>query len=95
MVTKNSIDNSTTQFTLTIIDPSRFKRQEGLAGTFIEWIYLKCNEEVKRNDAFTDERKTQDAAKEKLEQHKKKISSGLLVSSGQYQIADTMHGVVR
>ncbi len=71
--------------------------QNGLAGTLIERICLKYNEEANINGASAVERKKkrQETAKEQLVLHGKRVSFGLLVASGQYQIDETVHGYVR
>ena len=96
--TKNTTisDMSTIALTSTI-NPAELNTREGLAGTLIERICLQYNEDANRNGASAIDRKKkrQETAKEKLEQHGQRISAGLLVSSGQYRIDDTVHGYVK
>jgi hypothetical protein len=73
---KNSSDTSTIALTPTV-DPSSLNTKNGLAGTLIERICLKYNEEANINGAFKmeEKKKCQDNAKEQLELHGKKFSS--------------------
>ncbi len=93
---KNSSDISTIVLTSTI-EPSSLNTQNGLTGTSIERICLKYNEEENINGASAVERKKkcQETAEEQMEQHGKRVSSGLLVASGQYRIDETVHGYVQ
>ncbi len=87
---------ASSQLTSTI-EPNDLNITEGLAGTLVDRICLKYNEESRQHDGAAEEqkKKRQDAAKEKLEKHKKRVSVGLLVSSGQYRIDETVHGYVK
>jgi hypothetical protein len=94
--TKNLSDTSTIVLSSSV-DPSTLNTQDGFAGTLIERICLKYNEEANMNGASATEqkKKCQDAAKEQLELHGKQVSSGLLVASGRYRIDETVHGYVQ
>jgi hypothetical protein len=95
--TKNSISDSSTTALTSTIDPTELNTHEGFAGTLIERICIKYNDDANQNGVSVIERKKkrQETAKEKLEQHGQRISAGLLVSSGQYRIDDTVHGYVK
>jgi hypothetical protein len=92
----NKSETSSQQLTSTI-DPRDLNLTEGLAGTLVDRICLRYNEESRQHDGTAEERKKkrQDAAKDKLEKHEKRVSAGLLVSSGQYRIDETVHGYVK
>jgi len=93
--TKNLSDTSTIVLSSSV-DPSTLNTQDGLSGTLIERICLKYNEEANMNGASATERKRKhhNVAENQLELHRKQVSSGLLVDSGQYQTDETVHGYV-
>jgi hypothetical protein len=95
--TKQSNEASSSSQLTSGIDPSNLNLKDGLAGTLLERICLKYNEDSQRNGSTAEERKKkrQETAKEKLEKHEKRVSSGLLVSSGQYRIDKTVYGYVK
>jgi hypothetical protein len=63
----------------------------------VDKICPRYNEESRQHDGTAEEqkKKQQDAAKDKLEKHEKRVSAGLLVSFGQYCIDETAHGYVK
>ncbi len=92
----NKSKTSSQQLTSTI-DPRDLNLTEGLAGMLVHRICLRYNKESRQHDGTAEEqkKKRQDAAKDKLEKHEKRVSAGLLVSSGQYHIDETVRGYVK